>query len=238
MNRLIATLNRELISQMRNGFYIASIFIIMVWIALFQLLPRDSLIDFSLIFPAFIMLNLLMTTFYFVGALVLLEKSEGSLMGLVVTPLRAHDYLSAKIISLVGLAGVETLLVLLFVSHLDLRLFPILAAIISMGSIFTLIGFVVVMPYDSINTYLLPSVLVVLALLLPLLHHFDIWQTPLIYLHPLQPAMSLARFAFMPETQSGAQLAYGIGGSLIWMLLIFEWARGRYAYLARRLVEA
>ena len=47
---------------------------------------------------------MLLATFVFLAGLLLIEKGQGTLEGLIVTPLRSSEYLLAKILSLTVLA--------------------------------------------------------------------------------------------------------------------------------------
>src|SRR5690349_16680714 len=97
--RLLATLQLDARIQVRNGFYAASAFLIVIMTALLLQIPREN-IDVALITPGFVVVNLIVTTFYFVAGLVMLEKSEGVLSGLVVSPLRPAEYLASKALTL------------------------------------------------------------------------------------------------------------------------------------------
>jgi fluoroquinolone transport system permease protein len=216
--RLVATLARDVVVQFRNGFYLVSGFFILIWVSLFSLIPDGVELDAALVVPSFLTLNLVITTFFFVGALVLLEKDEGTLAGLAVTPLRDAEYLWAKLISLVLLAAGESLLIVLPIFGAGFAPAPLLAG--------TLL--VAIVRYDSINEYLLPSTLFVMALMLPLVDLLGIWSTPLVYLHPLQPALVLMRAAF-GEAPGPGSLIYGWLGAPLWFAVSFRWAQRRFA---------
>lgn len=92
-------------------------------------------------------------------------------------------------------------------------------------------------PVETIHTqetaYLLPSVLVLLGLMLPLVDHFGLWPSPVFYLHPLQPALVLLRAGFADAAPS--ELAYAFGAGLSWLALAFMWAErtlGRFVVRA------
>ncbi len=223
MTRLLSTFRWDLTRQFRYGFYYVSALLILILVALLHQLPGDGSIDFGLLIPALVVLSLVMTTFYFMGALVLLEKGEGTLAALVVTPVRDTEYLASKVASLSLLAMVETLLLILLIYGTAFEPLPLLAGMSLLGGFYTLIGFVAIARYDTINEYLLPSILITIALGLPLLDHFGLWESVLFYLHPVQPALVLLRAAFAPMEMW--QLAYGVLGASAWVGLSFVWAR-------------
>ncbi|MBL8155950.1 MAG: ABC transporter permease [Anaerolineae bacterium] len=217
MTRLLFALRLDMRIQFRNGFYYVGAFVVVVAVVLLGLLRGP--LDLSLIIPGLVFFNLLITTFYFVGGLVLLEKEEGSLVGLAVTPLRKSEYLLAKIGSLTLLAGIETTLYIV----IAFGVMPPFFGMILLAGIYTLFGFVAIARYDSINEFLLPSVIVVMLLMLPLVGFFELWHSPIFYLHPLQPTLVLMRAAYAPATP--AEIAYGVLGSLFWYGVLFAWAR-------------
>ena len=229
MTRLRATLHRDLVIQWRNGFYAVSVFIVLVSGLLLRQLPRPWL---DALLPAFLVSSLSFTTFYFMAALVLLEKDEHALDGLVVTPLRPAEYLAAKSGSLAALAVAESLLIVVLARGASPGLVWLVPGVALLGATFTLFGFVAIARYDSINTFLFPSVGFVSLLTLPLVGSVGLWDTPLFYLHPLQPALVLIRAAFTP-TDAG-MLTYGLGGALVWVVVSFAWARRMFHHFVVR----
>jgi fluoroquinolone transport system permease protein len=223
MKRLLTALRWEVVLQLRNGFYYASIFFVLFWSGLLSQAPNLHLLEQSKVIPGLVVVNLLITNFYFVAALVLLEKGEGVLSGLVVTPLRTSEYLASKVLSLTGLAILETLLVVTPVFGWTGHPWPLLLGMGLLGSFYTLFGLVAVSRYDSINAYLLPSMGAVIFLLLPLIDLAGLWRSPLFLLHPVQPMLVLMQTAFAPATLG--QLLYGYGGALLWLAASFWWAR-------------
>ncbi|MBR9990063.1 MAG: ABC transporter permease, partial [Gemmatimonadetes bacterium] len=76
MRRLRATLLCDVRLQLRNGFYYATAFMLLVWALILAWLPAA---DLRWILPPLVLGNLVINTFYFLAALVLLEHDEGSL---------------------------------------------------------------------------------------------------------------------------------------------------------------
>jgi fluoroquinolone transport system permease protein len=223
--RLAATLRWNVVLQFRHGFYYVSAAFILVRVALLRQLPGDA--HMSLLVPGLMVNNLIITTFYFVGALVLLEKGEGTLAGLVVTPLRDTEYFLGKVFSLTLLGVGESLTIVLLTDGTRFNLLLLVGGMALLCGFYTLAGFVAVARFDSLNEYLLPSVLIVMALWLPLLDHFGLVHSPLFYLHPVQPALVLMRAAFAPAQPW--EIVYGVAGSLFWLGLSLLLARRSFA---------
>ena len=102
----------------------------------------------------------------------------------------------------------------------------LLSGALSLGGVYTLLGFVAIARYDSINEFLMPSVLLVMALELPLLAHFDFVSRVPLLLHPVEPPLTLMRAAYEPV--AGAELAYALVATGLWLGISYWWARREF----------
>jgi hypothetical protein len=86
---VIAVLNAlrwDVVVQARNGFYWASAFLIAMIGSLLLSLPEAVRANSAALVPAILIINLQITTFFFVAGLILLERDEGTLAALAVSP--------------------------------------------------------------------------------------------------------------------------------------------------------
>lgn len=220
MRRVLSSLHWETTLQHRHGFYYVSALVVAIMAGLLTQLPAAAI---PTLMPGFFVNALFITTFYFLAAIVLLEKGERTLEGLVVTPLRPGEYLTVKVAALVTLALIENLLILVLGYGLDFNPLWLVAGLMGMAIIYSLVGFIAVARFDSINEFILPSIGVMLLLALPVIDHFGLWRSAVWYLHPVQPSLLLLRAAFSPL--AAWQIGYGLLGSIFWCLFIFWWAR-------------
>ena len=100
------------------------------------------------------------------------------------------------------------------------------SCVVCAAVIYILLGFVAVARYDSINEYLMPSVLYVWILSIPMLDYFELWTTPLMILHPLQGALVLIRAAFIPVAP--VDYLSGLLSALIWIVIASMLGRRAY----------
>ncbi len=231
MNRWLSTVRTDALVQFRSGFYFVGAAVAFFVVGLLRLIPEEWPLNLRLLIPAALMLNVMTTTFYFVSGLVLLEKSEGMLAALVVTPLRVGEYLGAKIATLAFLAMAENAIVLVLFYGFDFDFVWLLIGMTSLCAFYTLIGFAAVSRYESINNFLMPSAAIVTVLMLPLLEHFGIVGR-LMYAHPVQPYLVLIRSAFSVATTP--ELVYGIGAGAAWLALAYMTAKRAFAGLVVR----
>ena len=215
MHRLAATVRLDVRLQARNGFFYAVGFVLACWFAVLSCLPE---IDWGYVLPAVVFGNLVMVNFYFVAGLVLLEKGEGTLEAQVVTPLAGWEYLASKTLTLTALSVVEQLVIVWSAHGGGVSLAPLLAGIALAGILYTLVGFVLIARYRSINEFLLPSVLCTVLLSLPMLRYFGIWDTWLLYLHPFTSPLVLLEGAFRPIPTW--EWAYGLTHAAAWSALL------------------
>jgi len=229
VKRLLATLVTDVRLQWRNGFYYAVGFLLACWAVALSQLPA---LPWRTWLPALVLGNLGIGTFLFLAGLVLLEKGEGTLEAQIVTPLSARAYLVSKVATLAGLALVEHVALVAIVVGGDFSPGALLLGVASGASVYCLTGFLAVSRYDSVDAFLMPSALWLTALSLPTLDFAGLWRTPLMALHPLQPALVLLRGAFgsLAPSEWGGALA----GSALWIALLLELGRRRFVAFAMR----
>lgn len=219
MTRLAATLRIDLRVQLRNGFYAATALVVACSILLLRWLPGDTA---ALLLPVVLLENILVNTFYFVSGLLLLERGEGTLVAQSVTPLRGGEYLASKILTLTALSLVESLLITVAVGGLDSGLIVMSLGIALAAALFCFAGVALVVHYESINEFIMPSVLYAFLLSLPMLGYFGVGARGWYRLHPIQGPLELLQVH--PAATPG-WLAYAIGYPLIWIVPVYLWSR-------------
>ena len=217
LKRLLSTLRWDIQLQFRNGFYYASAFVLALWALVFSQLPT---LELGWLLPTFVLGNLIVSTFYYIGGLVLLEKGEGTLEAQIVTPMRTWEYLASKVITLTGLSLLESLVLVIVLNGFRFAVLPLAAGTILASAIYILVGFIAVARYDSINEYLFPSALYSSGFVLPLIDYFGLWKSWIFYLHPLQAPLLLMKAAFLPV--EAWQLGYGLAYGSLWVWLLFR----------------
>ncbi|HLG59118.1 MAG TPA: hypothetical protein VI485_27495 [Vicinamibacterales bacterium] len=228
MTRLAATVGADVRVQFRNGFYLATAFVVACSVVLLRWLPPESA---ALLLPVVLLENIVVNTFYFVSALLLLERGEGTFAAQSVTPLRADEYLASKVLTLTALSLVESLLIAAAVAGLDGRLVVMSIGITLAAVLFCLSGVALIVHYESINEFIMPSVLYTAVLSLPVLGYFGVgareWYLP----HPIQGPLELMRLQ-TPSTPGG--LAYALGYPLLWIVPASFWSRRALRQLRSR----
>ncbi len=220
MNALVATMACDVRIQMRNGFYWAVAFLLGALLILVTQLPP---FDWRPVLPPLVLGNLALATFFFLAALVLLEKGEGTLEAQVVTPLTETAYLTSKIVTLTALSVAESVLLVGITGGWNFRFLPLVLGIVSASVLYCLAGFVASVRYESINECLLPTMVWVTLFSLPILDYAGVWSSALMFIHPFQASLVLLSGAF--RALQPWEWIYGIVYSGLWIALGFVWSR-------------
>lgn len=171
--------------------------------------------------PVLVMYGVSLTTVFLVGVLLLLERSEGTLSVVMVSPLRPSEYLASKLITLAGLALVESTIVAVVAYGLGWSFGWFVLAVVMRASMGVAVGVAVGVRFRSITRFLVPAIGLSLAFDLPNIWYFELWPSPLFYLWPSMPPLLLAKAAFLEvePLQLVYALLYGalvVGAALIW----------------------
>ena len=225
MTAMLTALRWDIVLQARNGFYWATAFLVAMIGALLLNVPEAARANSVVWAPAILLINLQITTFFFVAGLMLLERDEGTLAALAVSPLSASGYLAMRTVSLTGLAAVETIALIWIGFGTSGSWSAILAGTAALGVIYTGFGAAIAVRYESVNAFLLPASAFVGLLLLPLLPHFGLAPRWPFLVHPLEPPMILLRAAY--GLLDPTEVVFGIAGSIGWSALAFMWGRNR-----------
>ncbi|WP_228552242.1 fluoroquinolone export ABC transporter permease subunit [Gracilibacillus salitolerans] len=174
--------------QFRHGFYAAYALVSVIYIGLLLLVPASYVEQTSVLI---IFTDPSVLGFFFVGGLVLLEKDQSIFNTLFVSPIRIHDYLISKVLSLTLLAMVSSSIIFFVVHQHHVDYLPFLIAVMFCSIFFTLLGILLAARVDSVNMFLYTSPLIVIVFYLPLLSFFNITDSVLFYLLPTQAVLVL-----------------------------------------------
>lgn len=233
MTRLLMAMKTDVMVQVRTNLYAigigagALVAIMLAWLA-----SPEQLYTYV---PTLMLLVVGGSTLLYVAGMIIFEKDEGTLNANIVSPLRTSEYLWSKIITLTGLATLEAIVMIggamLLMSFADEITMPnapvLLVGIIAMAVVYTLIGIVTVVRFDTITDYLIPMAGIAVVLELPFLYFLGWLKHPLLLLIPTSgPAMlmqgaylQLAAWEWLYATAYTAGLVVGLA---IWAQRAFH----------------
>jgi fluoroquinolone transport system permease protein len=223
MSAFATALRWDVVWQARNGFYWASVVVVVLLGGLLLALPETARANGAIWVPALAVGMLQVTTFFFVAGLLLLERSERTLTALAVSPVSPAGFLAVRMMTLTTLATAETLGVVWIAFGLPGTWPLVVAATMAMGVVYTGAGVLVASRYATLNRLLLPASMVITALLLPLLPHFGLAPRLPFLFHPIEPALTLIRAAYLPGAP--LDLAFGAVGCMVWGAASFWWGQ-------------
>ena len=124
---------------------------------------------------------------------------------------------------LTGLSVIECTAIVVLTCGREFHPLPMVVGTVLASAIYCLTGFIAVARYDSINEFLFPSMLWITALSLPIVHYAGLWESPLIYLHPLQASLVLLKGTVFPLAPW--EWLYGVLYSGLWIVFLHAWGR-------------
>jgi fluoroquinolone transport system permease protein len=157
--------------QFRHGFYYAYLFVSVVYIILLRLV-EDGMRETLAVLVVFS--DPAMLGFFFIGGIILLEKAQGIFPALFVTPIRISEYVWAKVYSLTALSLLTSFLILLATVGMDMHVLPLFIGITFTSMIATLLGIGLAVRVNTINQFLVSSVLFVPIFFTPVMEWIGI----------------------------------------------------------------
>jgi fluoroquinolone transport system permease protein len=221
MKRLIATLILDYQLQSR---YLVYTIVVLVAIAVASALhAMFDATQLHFFMPLIILSGVSLTTIFLVGLLILLERDEGTLDVILVSPLRVEEYLASKLISLTFLALLESALLAVICFGLGFTFGWLVFAVVLRGATCVAVGVAISVRFRSITNFLPPAILASALFDIPILWYVELWPSSIVYLWPSMPSLLLAKAAFFDVTGSEIIYAslYGLvaaAGALFWAL--------------------
>ncbi len=161
---LVNLVHHEMRLQWRNGIYIAYAFVLVTYILLLQFLAPQlpNWVPALIIYTDPVVLG-----FFFLGALMMLEKSEGVRAALAITPMRAADYYWAKVISLTIISVAAAIILGLFL-HASINWPFYLGATLLISFTYTSISFPIALHFKTATSYLMGAAALLTPIVTPL----------------------------------------------------------------------
>jgi len=228
MTRLISAMQLDVKVQVRNNLYTVGIGVgVLTAFLLSQLVTADQL---GGVIPTLMLLVIGGSTLLYVAGMILFEKDEGTINAAFISPLRPSEYLTSKIITLTLLATIESIVMvggsMLFLSigqEVTVPNIPfLLVGIVTIGVMYTLIGIIMIVRYDSITDFLIPLTLVAIVMQLAFLYFLGLIETPLLLVIPVSGPTMIMTAAY--RDLSAVEWIYAIGYTSVLLIGLSVWA--------------
>ncbi|MCK5687379.1 hypothetical protein KAJ27_24810 [bacterium] len=191
--RLRSAFKYDVLFQIRHGFYAAYAIVAIVYIIVINSLPeqyRAAALTVAIFIDASIL------GFFFVGGIILMERSQKIVEALFVTPFRYAEYYCSKVLSLTVLASLVSVSMVLFVKGIPRHPLIFMSGVLLSSIFFVLLGILAATRAKSINGYFITSIFYVTVLMTPLLGYFRIFDSGVFYLLPSKASLLLFIGAF------------------------------------------
>jgi fluoroquinolone transport system permease protein len=164
---------------------------------------------------------------FFIGGMLLLEKEQGILQSIVVTPLESMEYVISKVMSLSIVALFAGVLISLLAYSGSVNYLYLVMGILLTSFFFTQIGILIACRSRGINEFFLRMVPWMLALIAPAFFLIPYWEAAVLNLFPTVACLRLVYGAYHgnPIGMAVFQMGYMIlinGGLLIYTTRQFE----------------
>ncbi len=233
MTKFLNQLSSQFLILHRNRLIIISLVLTILYVAILLLLQNLPNVEQFLVLliyndPAIIGL-------FFVGLSVIMEKNDGVLVALFVTPINHHHYLISRILSLsiIGTLCAVGMGLALTGEQWNLAWWPFVAGVFFTCIIFSIVGVMLVSYSLEFLHFMLRSIPFLLGLSLPLLNYFQLTDIALFQVVPIQGPLNLIISGFGHESSHG-QIVLSIAMSTGWIIVLYALA---HQIFRRRIIK-
>ena len=217
--RLMKAIKADMLFQFKQGFYFVYVFVVVMYLILLSFLPEKI---FLIATPLVVFSDPSVLGLFFMGGIILLEKGQGVLTVLVVSPLRTAEYILAKVISLGFISVLAAIAIAFFSGYPQVNWFLLVVSTLLASTVFTFAGIVINAGCNTVNQYLLKTIPWMLLMILPCISLIGFPGSWVFSLVPSVAALRLMLGAFMGMGWFEALLLLGYLTGVNFLLL--KWA--------------
>jgi len=187
MKNLLNALKSDFKFQYREGFFFIYLAICIIYFVILSVLPSESL---PIVLPGIIYSDPAGLGLFFIGGIIMLERRQGIINYLMVTPLLVKEYIYSKVITLSALAVIVSLVITYFSSLKEpVNYFALMTSTFFAANFFTMVGILIAINCSSLNEYFIKIIPWMILLSLPCLALIK--QPPNIFLSAVPSVASL-----------------------------------------------
>lgn len=164
MTRLLNALKADIIFQYKQGFYLIYIIITLMYLLVLSQL-NITLVKYIL--PVLVYIDPSILGLFFIGGILLLEKEQGILSLVYVTPLKTLEYMVSKLVSLCIISLIASLSLSLFAYSGKVNYLLLIIGISLSSLIYTLFGFSIASKSKSVNDFFVKMIPLMITFILP-----------------------------------------------------------------------
>ena len=209
--RKVNVIKGDMFFQWKYGFYMLYLLMIIIYYVIFSFLTghvKDTIVSICVYSDPAAM------GMFFMGALILLEKSQRITNSIAISPVTVEEYILGKIVS-VGIISEIVGVILMLQGHTENYFFCAIG-IFAGSVIFSLCGIIVGAKIESLNQYIIGTLPFEIIGFVPvILYRIGfMWDNKLMIIHPGCSVMRLI--------EGDTEMAVGAVASIvIWIILLF-----------------
>ena len=214
--RLWKSLLNDIRFQYKYGIYLVYAIITCVYIILISVLPSSiqNTATAIIVFTDPSALGI-----FFIGAIVLFEKSERVLHSVFISPLSINEYIFSKVCSLAIISLIVAVIITVVTAKETIQIGFLIVGVFLGSIFFSLIGLIIASFCRSINQYIISSVLISTVIFIPFIAIVFGYNNLLLDLYPVITVSKLIFRGFGLESISGIYiLPLVIWTAVIWKI--------------------
>ncbi|TCT15374.1 fluoroquinolone transport system permease protein [Natranaerovirga pectinivora] len=162
--RVANALKADIKFQVKQGFYGVYIVLTIVYMVILSAIPEEIR---KILIPLIVFSDPSIVGFFFIGGIIMLEKGQGILQYLAVTPLRLKEYILGKVISLSILAVLAGFMITAVTYRGSVNWILLFLGVFLSSAFCTLLGFGVGLRSKTINEYFIKMIPGMLLIAVP-----------------------------------------------------------------------
>ena len=222
--RLLHAVWADIRFQFKQGFYLVYVLITVMYLIILSFLSEDIL---SVGLPLVVFSDPSVLGLFFIGGIIMLEKMQGILSVLVVSPLRTIEYILSKVISLAFVSVLAAVAITGFSNYGSVNWLLVFLSTVLTSGIFTLCGIMITAGCNTVNQYMIKTVPYMLLLVLPCFSLIGFPYSDLFTIIPSVAALRLMLGAYtgIPLYEAIGLIIYLVGMNYLflrWAIRVFE----------------
>ena len=216
--RILSAIRNDIRFQLKYGFYLLYLVISMIYIGIIFALPASmrGIVSAVVAFSDPSALGL-----FFMGAIILFEKSERVLNSLFISPLTIDEYILGKVVSLSIIATAVGTAIVLTTGTGKIHLFPLVSGLILGSILFSLTGLIIAARVNSLNQFMIGVIPLGTLLSLPSFLIIFGFDNIFLQLHPGVIVLKL----ILNGVEIGKFNWFQILLLILWIAIFWLWAR-------------
>ena len=222
--RLLHAVWADIRFQFKQGFYLVYVLITIMYLIILSFLPEDIL---SVGLPLVVFSDPSVLGLFFIGGIIMLEKMQGILSVLVVSPLRTIEYILSKVISLAFISVLAAFVITGFSHYGSANWLLVFISTVLTSGIFTLCGIMITAGCNTVNQYMIKTIPYMLLFVLPCFSLIGFPYSDLFTIIPSVAALRLMLGAYtgIPLYEAVGLIIYLVGMNYLflrWVIIVFE----------------